>query len=605
MDYTDSLSQIGWKRFWEAAIGTPNRNVNLVQLILAAMLFAAAFGYARLAAAEQRVALVIGNSAYPSAPLRNPVNDANAMAVKLRALGFEVMLRTNATQKDINRAVVQFGQKLAAGSVGLFYYAGHGLQVRGKNFLVPVDAEIENEASVRSESVDVDQVLDQFVSSRLSMVILDACRNNPFERRFRAGQGGGLAQIDAPKGTLIAYSTAPGKTAADGSGFNGVYTEQLLKTLDTPGLKVEDVFKQVRINVARLTQDQQIPWEASSLTGEFFFRAPIERPVLAAPASNIDPAAFEMTFWDSIKTSTNRADFESYLEQYPKGRFAPLARNRVKALDQDPIVAASRTASIAQSERERAELLKAMEVERKKRDRDAEAVKQEMEKLRAELLKLTVSSVATRPPIQAAPPSSAISAGTLSKPAGSPSEQPAQLALAPPTLGPGATTSAPFAAEWAPRIALLENLRGKLTFSKALAILLDINSENDLTLLLAREVEIRRMRWNSAYAMGANSGGNLIIGGGIGWNRPTDATETAVEQCAGSAGSSLCKVVVLNGDFREKEFREMAVQLEKQPVSIIRQQYLQDLSAPLPTPPAPVGGRSPNVNAFGFSSARK
>src|SRR4051812_21828086 len=134
-------------------------------------------------AAEQRIALVIGNAAYPSAPLRNSVNDANAMAAKLRTLDFDVTLRTDVNRRDMSRVISDFGKKLKLGSIGLFYFAGHGMQVRGKNFLIPVDAEIDNEASVRGESVDVEQVLDQLGSAQLSMIILDACRNNPFEER--------------------------------------------------------------------------------------------------------------------------------------------------------------------------------------------------------------------------------------------------------------------------------------------------------------------------------------------------------------------------------------------------------------------------------------
>ena len=228
--------------------------------------------------AEVKVALVVGNAAYPSAPLRNPVNDATAMAERLKAAGFEVTLRTNVTQREMTRAVSQFGQGLKAGSVGLFYYAGHGMQVRGRNFLVPVDADIQSEASVRSEAVDLDLVLEQLGPSRLSMVILDACRNNPFEGRFRSSGGSGLAQIDAPKGTLLAYATAPGKVASDGDGAHGLYTAELLKAMDLPGAKVEEVFKAVRVNVIKATAGQQVPWESSSLTGDYYFR-----PAAAAP----------------------------------------------------------------------------------------------------------------------------------------------------------------------------------------------------------------------------------------------------------------------------------------------------------------------------------
>ncbi|CAG0979535.1 hypothetical protein RHDC4_01794, partial [Rhodocyclaceae bacterium] len=174
-----------------------------------------------VAADEKRVALVVGNAAYPSSPLKNPVNDARAISAKLKALGFEVITRENVAQKDMTRAITQFGEKLARkGAVGLFYYAGHGMQVRGKNYLIPVDAQISSEASVRSEAIDVDSMLEQLSTSALGIVILDACRNNPFERRFR-GASGGLAQMDAPKGTLIAYATAPGKVASDGDGRNG------------------------------------------------------------------------------------------------------------------------------------------------------------------------------------------------------------------------------------------------------------------------------------------------------------------------------------------------------------------------------------------------
>jgi len=240
------------------------------------------------AAAERRVALVIGNAAYKDAPLDNPVNDARDMAEMLRRTGFEVIELINGTQKEMNRAIAKFGDRLRSDSVALFYYAGHGLQVRGKNYLVPIDAQISNETSIRVESVDVDGVLDQLASSELNVVILDACRNNPFERKFRAMGGGGLAQMDAPKGSLIAYATAPGKTAADGDGRNGLFTGELLKQMQRPGLTIEQVFKNVRREVARATRDNQIPWESSSLTGDFYFlpggRAPSASPVAGLPA---------------------------------------------------------------------------------------------------------------------------------------------------------------------------------------------------------------------------------------------------------------------------------------------------------------------------------
>ncbi|HZS84791.1 MAG TPA: caspase domain-containing protein [Stellaceae bacterium] len=240
--------------------------------------------------AERRVALVIGNAAYRSVgALDNPVNDARDMATKLKGLGFSVLRVENGTKPQMERAIEEFSRKLGPDAVSLFYYAGHGLQVNGHNFLVPVDARIESEQTVRLESVDLDAVLDQMSAarSRVNLVILDACRNNPFETRFRSVSGG-LASIDAPEGTLIAYATAPGKVAADGQGRNALYTANLLRALDQPGLKVEDVFKRVRIAVSKATGGAQTPWESSSLTGDFYFRPP---SLAMAPAAPVPPPA--------------------------------------------------------------------------------------------------------------------------------------------------------------------------------------------------------------------------------------------------------------------------------------------------------------------------
>ncbi len=245
-------------------------------------------------ALEKRVALVIGNAAYPQSPLRNPVNDARAMAATLQQTGFQVIARENATKQQMERAVGEFSRALTPGSVALFYYAGHGMQVNGRNFLVPVDAQIASEQTVRLETLDVDVVLDQIAAagSDVNLVVLDACRNNPFERRFRS-TGGGLAQINAPKGTLIAYATAPGKVAADGDGRNGLYTSKLVEAIKTPGIPLEEVFKRVRIEVSRESKDEQTPWEASSLVGNFYFLGPTTvtiNPPAAAPTALPRPA---------------------------------------------------------------------------------------------------------------------------------------------------------------------------------------------------------------------------------------------------------------------------------------------------------------------------
>lgn len=222
---------------------------------------------------QNRLALVIGNGSYTNSPLRNPVNDASDVARELKTLGFEVLSYTNLNQNEMKRAVREFGKKLKDnGGIGLFYYAGHGVQVKGVNYLIPVDAQAGSEEEVEYESVEAGFVLAQMeaAGNSLNIVILDACRNNPFARSYRSADKG-LAQMNAPSGTLIAYSTAPGSVAADGTGENGVYTAELLKQMKMPNLSIEDVFKQVRIAVRSQTQNKQTPWESSSLIGNFYF----------------------------------------------------------------------------------------------------------------------------------------------------------------------------------------------------------------------------------------------------------------------------------------------------------------------------------------------
>ena len=238
------------------------------------------------AKAEQRVALVIGNGAYDTTPLRNPPSDAQAMGALLRTLGFEVVEKVNLDQKEMKKDIQAFGQRLLKGGVGLFYYAGHGMQVNGRNFLIPIGAQIEHEKQVEYEAVDVGMVMAEMdhARNRLNIVILDACRDNPFARSFRSGAQG-LASMNAPSGTLVAYATAPGSVANDGAGENGIYTAELVKAMGVQGLKVEDVFKQVRAAVRETTQGKQVPWEASSLEGDFYFTPPAPPPPVAAAPS--------------------------------------------------------------------------------------------------------------------------------------------------------------------------------------------------------------------------------------------------------------------------------------------------------------------------------
>src|SRR5262249_19267883 len=231
----------------------------------------------------------IGNGAYVGAnPLRNPQNDARAMGAALRETGFEVVERIDLNSREMKKSIIDFGNKLQNNEVGLFYYAGHGAQSNGKNYLIPVDAEIEKEADISIDGIELDDVLAQIegAKNRLNIVILDACRNEFSTRSWRS-QGRGLAQImNAPSGTFIAYATAPGSVASDNkSGQNGLYTQELLKALRQPGLRIEEVFKQVRLRVKELSKGQQVPWESSSLEGEFYF-IPTNSTVLSLNTSN-------------------------------------------------------------------------------------------------------------------------------------------------------------------------------------------------------------------------------------------------------------------------------------------------------------------------------
>jgi hypothetical protein len=240
---------------------------------------------ATVATPDRRIALVIGNATYSVGRLSNPALDARSMAETLRELGFEVLAHENLTYRGMRRAVAEFGERLATGGVGLFYYSGHGLQVNGKNYLVPVDADIKNERYVVAEAIDADSVLLQMqeAKTRVNIVVLDACRDNPFAGRFR-GMGRGLAFMDVPAGTYVAYATAPGSLAEDGEpGKNGIYTSELLRALREPGLRIEDVFKRVRIAVQARTKNRQSPWDASSMTGEFVFKPAAPATPAAAP----------------------------------------------------------------------------------------------------------------------------------------------------------------------------------------------------------------------------------------------------------------------------------------------------------------------------------
>ena len=237
-----------------------------------------------------RVALVIGNDSYPDAstPLSTTIKDARTLAEEFRRSEFEVDLKENVGKEDMQRAVDAFTGKIRSGTVALFYFSGYGIQVARQTYLIPVNAQMWTEAEVRRDGVSVDALLAEMnrKGAKVKIIILDAARRNPFERRFRASAAG-LAALDAPDGTLALYSAAPGKVINDGTGANSLFVSELIKELRSPNLTAEEVFNRARIGVSRASNNEQVPWVASSLLEEFYFGS--SRPVATAPAATPPP----------------------------------------------------------------------------------------------------------------------------------------------------------------------------------------------------------------------------------------------------------------------------------------------------------------------------
>jgi uncharacterized caspase-like protein len=325
-----------------------------------------AFALVVLACAQNagatRVALLIGNNEYQRAALDNPVNDARAMSEKLRKLGWETILLENGSRENMYAAFTRFGERISASSAeaALFFYAGHGMQVKGNNFLIPTDFVMKSEDDLPYQSVDLNALLEKLQSNKgtMNIIILDACRDDPFKqvRKRSSSSSGGLALVDVPVGTLIAFATSPGAVAADGStGDHGTYTKHLLANIDQPGLKAEDVFKRVRSGVRQETKNQQIPWENSSLEGDLYFAGsantaavPARREGAAPPpgktvavASATGSRALELEFWNTVRESGSPMSYRAYLERYPDGEFAPLAKLKVTELQRSQQVLAA------------------------------------------------------------------------------------------------------------------------------------------------------------------------------------------------------------------------------------------------------------------------
>lgn len=277
---------------------------------------------------EQRVALVIGNSNYQNAPqLQNPDNDAASMAKFLNSAGFEVVAATDLTQNDMLRVVQDFSAKVSArgpNTVAMVYYAGHGVQLAGENYLVPVDAKVSSQAELVNNSVRLVDVMStvETIPSRMRIVILDACRNNPFPSVNDAGRG--LAIVDAPNGSIVGYSTAPGAEALDGTGGHSPYTQAFLNVAREPNVPIEQLFKRVRLEVNQTTSGAQIPWESSSLTSDFTFfgdtaiaanRAPVHAPVVQM-ASNL-PSRSTRQAYDYVVSEGRPEYYQEFIQMYP------------------------------------------------------------------------------------------------------------------------------------------------------------------------------------------------------------------------------------------------------------------------------------------------
>jgi uncharacterized caspase-like protein len=277
-----------------------------------------------------RLALVIGNSRYQNSPLDNPANDAKAIAGELKASGFEVTLQLDAGRDAMVNAIEAYGNLLASRkAVGLFYFAGHGAQLAWRNYLIPVDAVIKSMDDVPARAVELNTLLQGLTKAKnpMNVIVLDACRDNPFGKGLPIEQKG-LSQFDAPPGSLLAYATSPGNVASDGGGSNGLYTENLLRELKTPEAKIEDVFKRVRLAVRRRSNGEQIPWESTSLEEDFYFHPPKQ---ISKPSDEEATKRFEeqLAIWERIKAATEPGPLEDYLRRYPSGLFSEVAQWRL------------------------------------------------------------------------------------------------------------------------------------------------------------------------------------------------------------------------------------------------------------------------------------
>ena len=288
---------------------------------------------AAMPAHAARQALVIGNAAYAEGALKNPVNDARAMDGKLTALGFKVMKVENLKRQQIGRTLTAFANTLKPGDEVVVFYAGHGVQVKGVNYLPAVDADIQSEEDVALNSLNLNTLMERLDEAKagLKLLFLDACRNNPYSRSLRSNDRGLARFSAAPSGTLIHFATRPGSVAADGTGSNGLYTSQLLRFIDAADVPVETMLKRVSAAVTVESKKQQEPWTEGSIVGEFYFKP-------GAMASTIKPepvdsaAQVEQQGWAAAQSGNTVAGYTAYLQEYPQGRYAAAARIAIASL---------------------------------------------------------------------------------------------------------------------------------------------------------------------------------------------------------------------------------------------------------------------------------
>ncbi len=315
-----------------------------------------------------RLALIIGNSAYRDSPLVNPANDAKAVGGLFTQAGFTVDSHLNATRVDMMAAIERFGAAAKRPDTRLvvFYYAGHGAQLDWRNYLLPVDAVVQKQDDMKQRCVDLGLLLGQLnaAKDKTFVIILDACRNNPFGSAYRPEQKG-LSQFDAPVGSLLAYATSPGNVASDGDGQNGLYTEHLVRELGRRGTRVEDALKRVRLNVRLASNGAQIPWETTSLESDvFIFNGETGKLSESEIEKQLEA---DVTEWTRIKNSKNVDDWVNYLRNFPNGRFAEIAQMRLTRLlaEAEQLAAEKRR----EEERRAREEQQRLELERQERER--------------------------------------------------------------------------------------------------------------------------------------------------------------------------------------------------------------------------------------------